>query len=384
MTLQSSMHMKRLLLTTLSLVVLSGVLAQKLKKADKAIVENLKGHIGILADDALEGRRAGTEGERKAMDYIAGEFSKLGLQPKGENGGFIQAFPIDEGKQIGKGTFFQVNGQDMKAGTDFFPFPSNPNGTTIEGVASISLAESKSPWFKDLGDVLLNSKDNPHFDLATHIRTEIRNAAGKGASALVFYNLSSIPDNLAFQGKDRSEPTSIPVFYVQPSAMKKFLPDPSTAYDLKMRSEVNQVSRTAHNVVGYVDNHAATTVVLGAHFDHLGYGEDGNSRYTGPERQIPARRIDEVQRMRRHRLPHLQAHRLAGDSGERHGAPRSLRGGRLRPGEGSGPGRARDHRAAGIGGARQGALRQCRLGQRWRDPARVAGAGEPGRRTVLR
>ena len=280
------MHMKRLLLTTLSLVVLSGVLAQKLKKADKAIVENLKGHIGILADDALEGRRAGTEGERKAMDYIAGEFSKLGLQPKGENGGFIQAFPIDEGKQIGKGTFFQVNGQDMKAGTDFFPFPSNPNGTTIEGVASISLAESKSPWFKDLGDVLLNSKDNPHFDLATHIRTEIRNAAGKGASALVFYNLSSIPDNLAFQGKDRSEPTSIPVFYVQPSAMKKFLPDPSTAYDLKMRSEVNQVSRTAHNVVGYVDNHAATTVVLGAHFDHLGYGEDGNSRYTGPERQI--------------------------------------------------------------------------------------------------
>ena len=91
------MHMKRLLLTTLSLVVLSGVLAQKLKKADKAIVENLKGHIGILADDALEGRRAGTEGERKAMDYIAGEFSKLGLQPKGENGGFIsRALVLDQ------------------------------------------------------------------------------------------------------------------------------------------------------------------------------------------------------------------------------------------------------------------------------------------------
>jgi Zn-dependent M28 family amino/carboxypeptidase len=32
-------------------------------------------------------------------------------------------------------------------------------------------------------------------------------------------------------------------------------------------------------VVGFIDNGAATTIVLGAHFDHLGYGEDGNSRY---------------------------------------------------------------------------------------------------------
>lgn len=34
-------------------------------------------------------------------------------------------------------------------------------------------------------------------------------------------------------------------------------------------------------MVGYIDNGAATTVILGAHFDHLGYGEDHNSLYTG-------------------------------------------------------------------------------------------------------
>jgi Zn-dependent M28 family amino/carboxypeptidase len=33
-------------------------------------------------------------------------------------------------------------------------------------------------------------------------------------------------------------------------------------------------------VAGYIDNGAAHTVILGAHFDHLGYGEDGNSRHT--------------------------------------------------------------------------------------------------------
>ncbi len=44
--------------------------------------------------------------------------------------------------------------------------------------------------------------------------------------------------------------------------------------------DVNKADkRTGHNVVGYIDNQAAATIVLGAHFDHLGYGEDKNSMY---------------------------------------------------------------------------------------------------------
>lgn len=39
------------------------------------------------------------------------------------------------------------------------------------------------------------------------------------------------------------------------------------------------------NVVGYIDNGAATTVVIGAHYDHLGYGAEG-SLYEGSEPQI--------------------------------------------------------------------------------------------------
>ncbi len=36
------------------------------------------------------------------------------------------------------------------------------------------------------------------------------------------------------------------------------------------------------NVIGYVDNKAATTVVIGAHYDHLGMGDE-NSLWTGPK-----------------------------------------------------------------------------------------------------
>ena len=38
--------------------------------------------------------------------------------------------------------------------------------------------------------------------------------------------------------------------------------------------------RLGHNVVGFIDNKAPFTIVLGAHYDHLGYGEDKNSLYT--------------------------------------------------------------------------------------------------------
>lgn len=40
-------------------------------------------------------------------------------------------------------------------------------------------------------------------------------------------------------------------------------------------------SRIAKNVVGYLDNGAATTVVIGAHYDHLGHGMPGASLHVG-------------------------------------------------------------------------------------------------------
>ncbi len=44
--------------------------------------------VSILANDSLNGRKTGSEGERKAAEYIAKRFADLGLQPKGTNGYF--------------------------------------------------------------------------------------------------------------------------------------------------------------------------------------------------------------------------------------------------------------------------------------------------------
>lgn len=45
-------------------------------------------HILFLADDRLEGRNTGSEGYRKAANYVSGEFERAGLQPAGTEGYF--------------------------------------------------------------------------------------------------------------------------------------------------------------------------------------------------------------------------------------------------------------------------------------------------------
>lgn len=67
--------------------------------------------------------------------------------------------------------------------------------------------------------------------------------------------------------------------YYQSFTFKKSMDPHDTA-------TANLKSRSAMNVVGYLDNGAATTVVIGAHFDHLGLGHDHNSLDANPDGKI--------------------------------------------------------------------------------------------------
>ncbi len=50
--------------------------------------------VRYLADDSLEGRMAGTRGERCAGAYLASEFRKLGLKPAGDAGSYFQSLSL--------------------------------------------------------------------------------------------------------------------------------------------------------------------------------------------------------------------------------------------------------------------------------------------------
>ncbi|HEX6427565.1 MAG TPA: M20/M25/M40 family metallo-hydrolase, partial [Niastella sp.] len=257
---------------------------QKLKKADKVMITNLQAHIAYLADDKLEGRRAGSNGEKLAREYISNQFQIAGLEPKGEQG-WLQPFEIYDGKQINASTLLFINDRELKLNDEYFPFVFCP-GSSIEAAVSPALKEKGVPWFYDLKDVLEENKENPHFDLTNAIKTIAGKAAEKGANALFVYNSSGITDELKFDGKDNSRPLVIPVIYLTPKACKQFLSDESATLDIKLKTSIGDKKRTGNNVIGIINNGAPNTIVFGAHYDHLGYGEDGNTMLRTDEKLI--------------------------------------------------------------------------------------------------
>lgn len=269
--------MKKLILPVIFSVFLNASFAQKLRKADKAIVENLRINIGFLASDKLEGRRAGTSGEKAAATYISEQFKAAGILPKGDNETYLQSFSIADGKKIKDATLFMVNGKEMSIEKDYFPLAFSPNASVAETPVATSLSEKGGPWFKDIEAVVEDNKDNPHFDIYDYIKKEVKIAADKGATALVLFNSEQLDDHIQFERKDKSEVSAIPVLYLTKPGKEKFLKDASAIYDVRIKVELGENNRTGNNVVGLIDNKAATTVIIGAHYDHLGYGEDGNS-----------------------------------------------------------------------------------------------------------
>lgn len=283
------MNRFRLLFFVIVLMPSAFLFAQKkakkqLEKENKVILANLESHIYFLADDKLEGRRAGTKGEELAMNYIAEKFKEAGLEPKGTDG-YYQAFPINDGKQVGEKSHLSINGNELKLNDDYFPFVYCPN-INLEALPAASVKETDMPWFIDLKEVMEDNANNPHFDLKTFVHDQAAALKKKGATALFYYNSGTKDDELKFDGKDKSETTPIPVLYLTKNVSKKYLADPSAVLDVKMKINITDKKRTGHNVVGYINNGAANTVILGAHFDHLGYGEDGNSMIRTGEKLI--------------------------------------------------------------------------------------------------
>lgn len=278
--------MNRFALLLVFSFTLHAAYAQKLKRADRKIVESLEKSISFLADDRLEGRRTGTAGEKAAYEFIISQFKAARIAPKGNDGGYLQAFEVNDGKKINSSSYFKVDGKAMETIKDFFPLPFSAEATVPETSVAISLSESGVPWFKDIDIVLDENENNPHFDVYEYITKEAAIAKGKGATALVIFNNENKDDGIRFNGKDRRATVGIPVLYLTKTGKEKYLKDASSLYDIEIKVELGEARRTGHNVIGYIDNKAPSTVIIGAHYDHLGYGEDGNSMIKDGPRTI--------------------------------------------------------------------------------------------------
>ena len=248
------------------------------QKADQVIINNLKNHVQLLTDDKLEGRSTGSKGEALAMEYISNQFKSSGLQPKGTNG-YIQEFLVEEGKQIEPSTYLKIDGTPLEPKKDYVPLAYSAT-KSVTGMPAIALRERGVPWFVDVKEWLDANANNTSYNINNTIQKEAARAAAKGATALLVYNSGTRQDSLRFDNKDKTPSSSIPVIYILPEGYKKYFSDHSQLLDVELNVAFREVNRKGRNVIGYVDNGASSAIVIGAHYDHLGMGEDANASDT--------------------------------------------------------------------------------------------------------
>jgi len=277
--------------------------AQNLPKAETDVLKSLEHNISYLADDHLEGRLMGSRGEKIAYEFIVENFQSLNILPKGDDG-YLQRFYLQkivckkgeliiENKQ-GKLNFLQINPSRN------FPLsmskPGKEEGKCIwvgYGIEAPDLGVNDYASIKSVKGKIVVMRlghpdfNNPHAKLATvsDLETKITNAIQKGASGIIIINTHDEIIEPDFKPIVKAPFKSVPIYFLGKAASV----DSSQFVNAKISLNIDTagIKLEGHNVIGYINHKAPQTVVIGAHYDHLGYNELGGSTYRKQQNEKP-------------------------------------------------------------------------------------------------
>jgi len=100
------------------------------KNEPKVAENNIKEDVLFLADDKLEGRQTGTQGEVLASEYLVKRFKEIGVQPKGTEG-FLQSFSFKPKTDPHSEVVFTTNADSTITGHNVIGFIDNNAKRTI-------------------------------------------------------------------------------------------------------------------------------------------------------------------------------------------------------------------------------------------------------------
>ncbi len=275
---------KKFLFVLLISAAASPVYAQT--KAERQTIRQLQQDAGYLASDELEGRATGSEGERKAADYIIKRYKQERILPY--QGTYKHPFNFVKGREINTTTQIRIGENTLRIPEDAFPLAFTGSGKAT-GAVLPDVMEQGSIWLVPLYQNETEAQD-PHFDWEKYTYDKTREAAKLGAQGILFYDSYQAKYPPAFNTRSDYEKTDIPAAILHYDAWQRLVNNTGNAANqtgihIELNPAVNKTEGTGHNVTGYIDNQAPYTVVIGAHYDHLGYGLDGSSLHSG-ERQI--------------------------------------------------------------------------------------------------
>ncbi|MFZ9743854.1 MAG: M28 family peptidase, partial [Chitinophagaceae bacterium] len=250
------------------------------QKLNKYIERSLYTHINILASDSLEGRRAGTIGEHHASEYISKYFKTIGLAPLKDIDAFTIPFDISEGEKLDSNSYIKLNNNNLELNQIIF-LPFTVRKFSIKGTTFANLKEKGGFWMVDIKDNFKNL--HPHSDIISELSKFTQYAVSNGCQTIMFYNAPEfiLPGII---NQPFTHDFGIPALYLP--QLHNGLITFENPLQFEFSYSFSKSIRKSNNVVGYLDNRRDTTIIVGAHYDHLGYGEDGNSMLRNGAPQI--------------------------------------------------------------------------------------------------
>ena len=252
-------------------------------------LESPLSHVRYLADDALEGRESGTAGERCAAGYLASMLEQSGLEGSGEGGSFFQSFTVRGGSQLGTHNLLRVMDDVVEVGLGWSPYgysaTGHATGTAVYGAHGISRPGEDDGGYGDLeldGHVVVVESGDPRSPTGASLESEAHfkatEAAIRGAVALIV--LLPAGSDLPELATETRPATPIPVAAVRGTAADALRSVARSRQSVEIMAEIQPLAVEARNVIAHVPGSDPDLrdeiVVVGAHYDHLGFGGDGS------------------------------------------------------------------------------------------------------------
>jgi aminopeptidase YwaD len=274
----------------LALWLLSGIvaIAQSYDYSDEAVEKRIRRDIGILAGDSLQGREAGTEGEYMARTYIAKQFEEIGLKPMFIPYTYFQDFTYNDVHYYGRNNRMIINGKKLKLYKDYYAISFTGNDSIMGDVVSVgyglTIPDKGYDDYKDLKDlggkifIVYTSlpdqfKKDPNFEKYSGKLDKVKTAISKGAKAVIFIRPNNNEIEPSSNLFSNTELAKIPVVFLRNTEI--LIKGGNNSVDMNI-NVVREKTRPAYNVGGRIDNGADSWVVIGAHYDHMGWGTDDN------------------------------------------------------------------------------------------------------------
>ena len=294
------------------------LLASSATSVQRADPDRYLNDIKSLTTPQMEGRGDGTKGLTRAEHLIEKRYKELGLQPAGVKG-YAQPFSVITGAQLKSDNTFAVQAADgkkqLKINEEFVPFSFSSSGEVNGPLVFAGYGATADEFHyddyagvdvKDKVVVVLRyepsgfAEKSEHHGLTQHSQliTKAINARNHGARAVIIVNgkLGDGEEDLLTRFGSVSGPENVGIVFAQ---VKNAVADAwfqATGKTLKdVQDQINSTTKpasfdfpdtvraslhldiqttraTVNNVLAWLPGQSDEFVIIGAHYDHLGYG----------------------------------------------------------------------------------------------------------------